>query len=115
MSVTLNSNDPEFVKSQWIGSGDVNVEHLLDVFTTIDASSDSVWRACACFMRYLYWHENRLVILVPKFEGLPDDRSSKLECLFELSRPFDLVCNQVERVRLLTCFLKLERERGSAY
>jgi len=115
MSVTPNQNDPEFVKSQWIGSGDVNVEHLLDVFTAIDASSDSVWRACACFMRHLYWHKNRLVILGSGFEGLPDDRSSKPACLSELSRLFDLVGNQVERERLLTCFLKLEREWGSDY
>jgi len=113
MSVTLNPNDPEFVKSQWIKLEDVNVEHLLDVFTTIDASSDSVWRACACFMRHLCWHKNRLVILKSKIEGLPDDHSSKPECLFELSRLFDLDGDQEENKRLLTRVLKLERERGS--
>jgi len=113
MSVTLNPNDPEFVKSQWIKLEDVNIEHLLDVFTTIDASSDSVWRACACFIRHLYWHKNRLVILKSKIEGLPDDHSSKPECLFELSRLFALDGDQEERKRLLTRVLKLERERGS--
>jgi len=113
MSVTLNPNDPDIVKTQWITSEDVNVEHLLDVFTTIDSNSDSVWHACAYFMRHLYWHRRRLVILKPKIEGLPDDHSSKLECLFELSRLFGSVGNQVERKRLLTCALKFERERGS--
>jgi len=113
MSVALNPNEPDFVKSQWITSEDVNVEHLIDVFTTIDPNSDSVWHACAYFMRHPYWHKHRLVILKAKIEGLPDDHSSKPECLFELSRLFLSVGNEVERRRLLTCALKLERERGS--
>ena len=112
MSVTLNPNEADFAKTQWITSEDVNVEHLLDVFATIDAGSDTVWRACAYFMRHLRWHKIRLVILKPKFEGLPDDHSSKPECLFELARLFDSVGNQVECEPLLTCALKLERERG---
>jgi hypothetical protein len=39
MSVYLDPNDPGFAKTQWITSEDINVEHLLDVFTTIDAGS----------------------------------------------------------------------------
>jgi tetratricopeptide (TPR) repeat protein len=113
MSASLNPNGPDFVKTQWITSEDVNVEHMLDIFITIDPSSDSVWGACASFMRHLVWHKNRLVILKPKIEGLPDNHSSKPECLFELSRLFHSVGNQVERKRLLTCALKLEKERGS--
>ena len=113
MSVSLNPNAPDFVNTQWIRSEDINVEHLLDVFTTIDAGSDRVWRACAGFMRHLYWHKNRLVILKSKFEGLPDDHSSKPECLFELSRLFALGGDHEERKRLLTFVLKLEAERGS--
>ena len=115
MSVSLNPNEPDFVNTQWIKSEDINVEHLLDVFTTIDAGSDSVWRVCACFMRHLYWHKNRLVILKSKIEGLPEDHSSKPECLFELSRLFALDGDHEERKRLLTCVLKLEGERGSDY
>jgi len=115
MSVSLNPNGPDFVNTQWIKSEDINVEHLLDVFTTIDAGSDGVWRACACFMRHLYWHKNRLVILKSKFEGLPDDHSFKPECLFELSRLFALGGDHEERKRLLTCVLKLEGERGNDY
>ena len=86
ITVTLNPNEPDFVKTRWIASEDANVEHLLDVFTTIDGNSDSIWRACAGFLRHLYWHKHRLVILKPKIEGLLDDHSSKPECLFELSR-----------------------------
>ena len=115
MTVALNPNKPDFVKTQWITSEDVNVEHLLDVFTTVDADSDSVWRACASFIQHLTWHKNRLVIQRPKIEGLPDDHSSKPECLFELSRLFDSVGNLVECKRLLTCALRLERERGSGH
>jgi hypothetical protein len=113
MSVSLNPNEPDFVETQWIASEDVNVEHLLDVFTTIDPDLADVWGACAYFMRHLNWHKKRLVILKAKFEGLPDDHSSKPECLIELSRLFESVGNETERKRLLTCALKLERERGS--
>ena len=113
MSVTLNPNDPDFVETKWITSEDVNVEHLLDVFTRIDPNSDNVWRACAYFIQHLYCHKSRLVILNPRIEGLPDNHSSKPECLFELSRLFESVGRRVECKRLLTCALKLERERGS--
>jgi tetratricopeptide (TPR) repeat protein len=115
ISVILNPNQPDFVKTQWITSEDLNVEHLLDVFTTIDPNSDGIWRTCTYFMRHLNWHKNRLIILKPKIEGLPDDHSSKPECLFELSRLFGTVGNGVERKRLLTCALKLSRERGDGH
>jgi tetratricopeptide (TPR) repeat protein len=50
----------------------------------------------------------------PKIEGLPDDHSSKPECLFELARLFDEVGNQAECKRLLTHALGLWREREQA-
>jgi len=115
MSVHLDPNHPDFIKSQWITSEDVNVEHLLDVFTTIDASSDVVWDACVDFMIHLIWHKRRLIVLKSKIEGLPDDHSSKPECLFELSRLFDSVGNQMERKRLLAHVLELWRERENDY
>ena len=93
MSVNVDPNEPNFGETRWIASEDVNVEHLLDVFTTIDADSDSVWEACKNFMAHLYWHKKRLVVLKPKIEGLPDDHRSKPECLFELSKLFDSVGN----------------------
>jgi tetratricopeptide (TPR) repeat protein len=113
MSVTIDPDEPNFGESRWITSEDVNVEHLLDVFTTIDANSDGVWDACANFMRHLYWHKKRLTILKPKIEGLPDDHRSKPECLFQLSRLFGSVGDRVECKRLLICALNLWRERES--
>jgi tetratricopeptide (TPR) repeat protein len=113
MSVTINPDKPNFGESRWITSEDVNVEHLLDVFTTIDANSDGVWDACANFMHHLYWHKKRLTILKPKIEGLPDDHRSKPKCLFQLSQLFGMVGDQVESKRLLIHVLKLWRERGS--
>jgi len=115
MSVNIDPNKPDFGDSRWITSEDVNVEHLLDVFTTADANSDDVWEACTNFMEHLYWHKKRLTILKPKIEGLPDDHRSKPGCLFELSRLFGLVGHPVEYKRLLTCALKLQRERGSDF
>ena len=113
MSVDLGPGKPGFGEARWITSEDVNVEHLLDTFTSIDANSDDVWKACTNFMNHLFWHKPRLVVLRPKIEGLPDDHRSKPECLFELSRLFERVGNDTERKRVLTHTLKLEREWGN--
>ena len=112
LSVDPHPDEPDFGETRWIMSEDVNVEHLLDIFTSIDANSDNVWKTCAKFMEHLYWHKPRLVVLGPKMEGLPDDHRSKPECLFHLSRLFERVGNHVERKRLLTRTLQLWRERG---
>jgi hypothetical protein len=72
MSVSTNPDKPNFEETRWITSEDVNVEHLLDIFTTVDPDSDSVWNACINFMKHLVWHKNRPVILKQKIEGLPD-------------------------------------------
>jgi tetratricopeptide (TPR) repeat protein len=113
MSVKIDPNESSFAETQWIASEDINVEHLLDVFTTIDANSDGVWRACIDFMEHLFWRKKRLTILKPKIEGLPDDHRFKPECLFHLSRLFSSVGNQVERKNILIRALKLYREQGS--
>ena len=101
-----------FEEARWIMSEDVNVEHLLDVFTTIDGTLTEVWDACSRFMAQLYWHKLRLVTLGPKIEALPDDHPSKAQCLFHLSRLFDSVGNWVEEKRLLNGALKLRRGQG---
>ena len=113
VSVCLNPNKPDFGESRWIASEDVNVEYLLGVFSSIDANSDDVWKACASFMRHLYWHKIRLTVLRPRIEGLPDDHPSKPDCLFELSQLFDSVGNYVECRKLLSHVLKLQREQGN--
>jgi len=113
MSIDIDPTKSNFGESQWITSEDVNVEHLLNIFTMVDADSDGVWEACANFMEHLYWHKGRLVILQPRIEGLPDDHPCKPDCLFYLSRLFDSVGNLVEQRRLLIHALKLRRERKS--
>jgi len=112
VSVKIDPNKPNFGEAQWITSEDVNVEHLLDVFTTIDPNSGSVWGACVNFMQHLFWHKKRITILQPKIERLPDDHNFKPECLSWLSWLLHSVGNHVECKRLLTHALKLRRERG---
>ena len=115
LSVDVNPGNPSFDEAQWIVSEDANVEHLLNVFTSTDANSVTVWDACYNFMQHLFWHKQRLVVLGPKVEGLPDNHPSKPNCLFELSRLFDSVGNRVECKRLLVHTLELWRERGSDF
>jgi len=112
LSVSVGPNKPGFEEARWIVSEDVNVEHLLDVFISIDAESGDIWDVCAHFMEHLSWHKRRLVALGPKIEGLRDDHPSKPECLVDLSRLFRLVGNVMEYRRLLGRALKLYRERG---
>ena len=112
LAVDVYPSSPGFEESRWIRSEDVNIEHLLDVFTTIDVNSGDAWNACACFMNHIYWHKPRLVMLGPKIEGLPDNHPSKPQCLLGLSRLLDSVGNYVETKRLLAHTLRLSRERG---
>jgi tetratricopeptide (TPR) repeat protein len=112
MSVDLDPNRPEFGDARWIASEDVNVEHLLNVFTSIDANLDEVWDACANFLRHLHYHKPRQTMLKSRIEGLPDDHRSKSHCLFNLSLLFDSIGNHVDRRRLLIQTLELERGRG---
>jgi len=113
MSIKIDPDMPNFRETQWITSEDVNVEHLLDVFTMIDANSDGIWDTCANFMLHLFWHKERLTILKPKIEGLSDDHHSKPNCLLQLSWLFDSVGNHVECKQLLTHALNLWRGQGS--
>ena len=109
MSIKLEPK--AFEESRWITSEDANVEHLLDVFTSIDPHSDDVWDACINFMSLLYWLKKRQTVLIPRIEGLPDDHHFKPRCLFQVARLFESVGNHAERKRLFTHTLKLERER----
>ena len=113
LSGNIKPGQPGFEDARWITSEDVNVEHLLDVFTTIDADSESVWDACARFMAQIFWHKSRLVTLGPKVETLPDGHPSKAQCLSDLSRLLYSVGNIVECKRLLTYSLNLLREQGN--
>jgi len=110
MSVDPNPHKSDFKETQWIVSEDTNVEHLLDVFTTIDANSDDVWDACVKFMAHLDWHKPRITLLGPKIEGLPDSHHHKSGCLFLLATLLIKTGNYTEGERLLSHALKLERE-----
>ena len=112
LSVDLHPEDPRFEEARWIVSEDVNVEHLLDVFTSIDQTMDDIWVACHHFVEHLVWHKPRQTVLRPKIEALPDGHPRKPRCLFRLSWLYQQIGNHVERKRLLTHSLELERKRG---
>ena len=112
LSVRLNPNQSGFEEARWITLEDINVEHLLDVFTSFNTSSLGAWDPCVGFIDHLYWHKPRHTVLGSKIECLPDDHPSKPKCLLELSRLFRKVGNHAEEKRLLTHALTLERERG---
>ena len=108
----VSPNKPGFEEDRWIVSEDENVEHLLSVFTSIDADSGSVWDACNGFMNHLYWHKPRLVTLGPKIRQLPDNHPLKPRCLYHLSRSLQSVGRTAECEELLTRTLELCRDRG---
>jgi len=112
LSVGLYPGKPGFEEARWVKVEDVNIEHLLDVFTTIDTDLNCVWDVCSYFMNHLGWHKPRLVLLGSKIEALPDAHPSKPRCLFEFSGLFSSAGNEMERRRLLIHTLELWRERG---
>ena len=112
LSVNVDPSVPGFEKAKWIASEDVNVEHLLDVFTSIDPTADDVLDGCYYFMEHLFWYKPRETVLRPKIQALSDGHPAKPKCLFELSRLFGAVGNYTDKKRLLTHTLRLERERG---
>jgi tetratricopeptide (TPR) repeat protein len=112
LSVEVYPNESGFEEARWIVSEDVNVEHLLDVFTSIDQTGADNWDACSHFMEHLYWHKTRQTILASNIKALADDHPFKPKCLFELSRLFSRLGNRTEAKRLLIHTLELERQRG---
>jgi tetratricopeptide (TPR) repeat protein len=110
---TVVDGMPGFGEARLIKSEDVNVEHLLNTFTSLDTESGVVWEACIGFLGGLYWYKPRYTLLGTKIEGLPDDHHSKPECLFHLSLLYQAVENHVEQKRLLSHSLELGRKRGS--
>ena len=109
----LEPDQPGFGESQWIRSEDVNVEHLLNVFTSLDTVPDDIWAAYADFVDHFAYHKPRFTVLGPKIEGIPDDHRFKPQCLYRLSGLFQSLGNAAEAKRLLTHTLELERGQGN--
>ena len=109
--VFLDPDTRKFEDSKWIKLEDINVEHLLGVFTSIDPNALDVWRACFHFMEHLYWHKPRQTLLGPKIEALPDGHLFKPRCLRNLALLFQGIGNPAEEKRLLTHALSLWRKR----
>jgi len=112
LSVDIYPDRPGYEEARWITLEDTNVEHLLNVFASIDTESDDIWDACVHFVEHLHWHKPRLVSLGLKIEGLSDSHPSKPRCLFELSQLFGLIGNHVERKQFLSHTLEIWRGQG---
>ena len=112
LSVDLDPDEPSFGEAGWIRSEDMNVEHLLDIFTSIDDDAEDVLDTCGHFMDHLYWHKPRQTVLRPKIERLSDDHPSKIVCLVRLSRLFWSVGNYEEQKRILSQVVTLQRKLG---
>ena len=136
VSIDLNPDELEVGEVRWFITEDVNVEHLLDVFTFIDVNPGSfqdyanpddsgdhanlgdvlgVWGACAGFLKLLAWHKPRLTVLGPRVNELPSDHPSKLKCLAELAWMFKALGHYSECRQLLTYTLELYRERRDEF
>jgi tetratricopeptide (TPR) repeat protein len=115
LSVDVGPSMPGFEEARWVVLEDVNVEHLLDVFTSIDPHGDEVWAACYHFMEHLRWYKPRQTILRSKIEALSDTHRLKPRCLSELSWLFGQVGNYPERKRLLAHALELRRGLGDRF
>ena len=112
LSVEVNPDIPGFGEARWIMTEDVNVEHLLDVFTSVDRIAGDTWVTCRDFIEHLQWHKPRRTVLASKIEALPDDHHQKEQCLFGLSLLFQHIGNGAEQKRLLTHALELQRRQG---
>jgi len=113
LAVDIHPDKPGYEDAQWIVLEDTNVEHLLNIFTPLDAKSGDIWDIYAHFLDHLYWHKPRLVALGSKIEELSDDHPAKPQCLYQLSQLFGSVGNNLKCKRLLSHALKIWRERGN--
>jgi tetratricopeptide (TPR) repeat protein len=113
LSVDIDPDEPGFGEALWAVSEDVNVEHLLDVFTSIDPNAGDIWGVCSYFTKHLFWHKPRPTMLGSKIEALADEHPSKPECLIQLSHLMGGIGNYVEQKRLLTHTLELRRRQES--
>ena len=112
LSMVADPYEPGFRGAEWLWWEDMNVEHLLHFFISINSSREDIWATCIHFMRHLCWYKPRQTTLRSEIEALPDDHHSKSKCLSELSRLFGRLRNHAEQTKLLVRTLELERRRG---
>lgn len=112
LSVCVGPGLSGFEETKWITSEDTNIEHLLDIFTSIDTDSASVWTACYKLIKQLHWYKPRPVSLGPKIKALPDDHHFKPQCLYYLAWLSYTVGNSLECKQLLVHTLTLWRKCG---
>ena len=93
----------------------MNIEHLLDAFTSANEVSDGVWDVCGHFLRHILVYKPRPVVLALKCEELPDDHPSKPECLFWFGKLVISLGKFAEGRRIATRALGLWRERKNDY
>ena len=110
LAIDFFPGKPGYEEVGWIKSEDINVEHLLNIFTSIDTNSVNVWDTCAHFIRHIYWEKQRLTILGPKIKRLPDNHPSKPKCFFWLGRLSHGAGNFEEEKQLLSHALQLWKE-----
>ena len=114
LSVTVGPSHPGFQEARWITLEDVNVEHMLGIFASLDQNTD-FWDTCYHFIEHLVWHKPRQTVLRPRIEGLPDNHSHKPKCLYMLSLLFQQIGNHGEQKKLLIHTLELQRQRGDDF
>ena len=113
LTVGADPESPGRGETRWVGSEDVNIEHLLDVFTSIDPNTGGIWDACYHFMIHLYWNKPRRTTLSSKIDALADDHPSKPKCLSLTALLLEKVGGFKEEERVMTHVLELERRRGN--
>ena len=114
LSTEIDPTIPGFEEARWVVSEDVNIEHLLEVFASVDPDMGDNWDACYHFKEHLFWHKPRQIILGSKIEALPDDHHCKPKCLSGLSHLFGRIGNYTEQKRLLNHTLELVRRLGDS-
>jgi hypothetical protein len=112
MSVEIDPDKSNFGEAGWIAWEDLNVEHLLDIFTTIDPDSEGVWDACINFMRHLFGTKSDSPFCSKRSRGSLMTIAPNLTACSSSHGCFDRLEDQAECKRLVTHTLKLWRERG---
>ena len=102
-----------FTEVEWFVSEDINAEHLLDAFVSIDTEPANVWGACYQFLNHLAEYKPRPVILGPKIDTLPETHPSKAECVCALATLFSVLGDFSVARRLHLHELRLWQKHGN--